>query len=96
MGEKLAVLDASVLSDSELLEVKTVFGWMAFGDIERVKSAIASNTFGIDTYRKLKSEYVPEEADNGGFSPRDQYVLWVGSPWRGTWSCPDSFWKEAV
>jgi len=49
--------------------------WLTPTQISKIELAAKSSRFSMEHYLSLNPEYVLEGADNGGFTPREQYLL---------------------
>jgi hypothetical protein len=63
--------------------IDSVRGWISAEQLANIAKAIDSGEFDLGTYLGKSAEYVAEKLDNGGFSPRQQYVLEFANnhPW---------------
>lgn len=65
-----------LLGDRELEEnIKSLSGWLSRDQVKRIFEALQSGKLSPEHYYSLGSEYVMENVDNGGFTPRDQYLM---------------------
>ncbi len=55
--------------------LSSVKGWITKDQLKNIEDAIDTGKFNYVKYLKYNPEYVGELSDNGGFTPRQQYIL---------------------